>query len=49
MGRQATHPEQVETAPEQLPELERRLAELGADPVGGESWDVVKTRILESL
>ena len=45
----AAHPEQVETAPEQLAELERRLAELDANPEGGESWDEVKARILESL
>jgi putative addiction module component (TIGR02574 family) len=45
----AAHPEQVETAPEQLAELEKRLAELDENPQGGESWDEVKARILESL
>jgi putative addiction module component (TIGR02574 family) len=45
---EAAPPEQVKSAPEQLAELERRLAELDADPEGGESWDVVKARILES-
>ena len=45
----AAHPEQVETPPEQLAELERRLGELDADPEGGASWDAVKARILESL
>lgn len=41
--------EQVETTPEQLAELERRLAELDAAPECDESWDTVKARILESL
>ena len=45
----AAYPEQVQTAPEQIAELERRLAELEADPEGGESWDAVEARILESL
>ncbi|HZH17118.1 MAG TPA: addiction module protein [Archangium sp.] len=45
----AAHPEQVETSEEQLAELEQRLAELDENPEAGESWDVVKTRILDSL
>jgi putative addiction module component (TIGR02574 family) len=45
----AAHPEQVETSEEQLAELEQRLAELDENPEAGESWDVVKARILDSL
>ncbi|MFY0527391.1 addiction module protein [Archangium gephyra] len=45
----AAHPEQVETSEAQLAELEQRLAELDENPEAGESWDVVKTRILDSL
>jgi putative addiction module component (TIGR02574 family) len=45
----AAPPEQVETSEDQLAELEQRLAELDENPEGGESWDVVKTRILDSL
>lgn len=45
----AAHPEQVETTAEQLAELERRLVELDENPEAGESWDVVKARILDSL
>lgn len=45
----AAHPEQVETTQEQLAEIEKRLAELDENPEAGESWDVVKARILESL
>lgn len=45
----AAHPEQVETSAEQHAELERRLAELDENPEPGESWDVVKARILDSL
>jgi putative addiction module component (TIGR02574 family) len=45
----AAHPEQVETTQEQLAEIEKRLAELDENPEAGESWDVVKSRILESL
>ncbi len=45
----AAHPEQVEASEEQLAELERRLAELDENPEAGESWDVVKARILDSL
>jgi putative addiction module component (TIGR02574 family) len=45
----AAHPEQVATSEEQLAELERRLAELDKNPEAGESWDVVKARILDSL
>jgi putative addiction module component (TIGR02574 family) len=44
----AAHPEQVETSPDQLAELERRLAELDENPEAGESWDQVKARLLES-
>jgi putative addiction module component (TIGR02574 family) len=43
------HPEQVETTEEQLAELERRLVELDENPEAGESWDVVRARILDSL
>jgi putative addiction module component (TIGR02574 family) len=35
--------------PQQLAELERRLAEADADPDGGEPWDSVRERILNSL
>ncbi|HEX5751259.1 MAG TPA: addiction module protein [Archangium sp.] len=45
----AAHPEQVTTSEEQLAELEQRLAELDANTEAGESWDVVKARILDSL
>jgi putative addiction module component (TIGR02574 family) len=45
----AAHPEQVEASEEQLAELERRLVELDENPEAGESWDVVKARILDSL
>ena len=45
----ATHPEQVETSEEQLAELERRLVELDQNPEAGESWDMVKARLLDSL
>ena len=38
------------STPEQFEELKRRLAELDADPEGGESsWDEVQARILKSL
>lgn len=47
--RGAAHPEQVEITPEQLAELERRLAELDAPLEGDASWDAVTARILESL
>ncbi len=45
----AAHPEQVATSDEQLAELESRLSELDEHPEAGESWDVVRARILESL
>ena len=45
----AAHPEQVEVPPEQLAELERRLAELDENPEDGEPWDQVKARLLQSL
>ncbi len=45
----AAHPEQVATSEEQLAELERRLTELDENPEAGESWDVLKARILDSL
>ncbi len=45
----AAHPEQVEIPPEQLAELERRLAELDENPEPAESWDQVKARLLKSL
>jgi putative addiction module component (TIGR02574 family) len=45
----AAYPEQVETSDEQHAELDRRLAELDENPEPGESWDVVKARILDSL
>ena len=45
----AAHPEQVATSEEHLAELERRLTELDENPEAGESWDVVKARILDSL
>jgi putative addiction module component (TIGR02574 family) len=43
------HSVQVETAEEQLAELESRLAELDEHPEAGESWDTVRARILDSL
>jgi putative addiction module component (TIGR02574 family) len=45
----AARPEQVATTDEQLAELEGRLAELDENPEAGESWDIVKARILDSL
>lgn len=45
----AAHPEQVELPPEQLAELERRLAELDENPEAGEPWEDVKARLLKSL
>jgi putative addiction module component (TIGR02574 family) len=45
----AAHPEQVKPPPEQLAELERRLAELDENPEEGEPWDQVKARITSSL
>lgn len=45
----AAHPEEVETPPEQLAELKRRLAELDEPPEAGESWDQLKARLLQFL
>ncbi|WP_224360888.1 addiction module protein [Hyalangium versicolor] len=45
----AAHPEQLEPPREQLAELEHRLKELDENPEAGESWEQVKSRILESL
>lgn len=45
----AEHPEQIVLTDEQRAELERRLAELDENPEAGESWENVKTRILDSL
>jgi putative addiction module component (TIGR02574 family) len=42
----AAHPGLVETSPELLAELERRLAELDENPETGEPWDQVKVRLL---
>ncbi len=45
----AAHPEQVQITEAQLAELERRLSELDENPEAGESWETVRTRILDSL
>jgi len=45
----AANPEQVETTPEQLAELESRLMELDENPEAGEPWNQVKASTLKFL
>lgn len=45
----AQHSAQEKLPEEQLAELEKRLAELDENPEPGESWNMIRARILETL
>lgn len=44
----AAEPESVPLTPEQIAELDRRLADAEASPATGKSWAEVKARLLNS-
>ncbi len=44
----ASQPEEIPVAPEQIAELDRRMAAYRKDPSQVTTWEAIKTRILSS-
>jgi putative addiction module component (TIGR02574 family) len=44
----ASHPDEIPVTPEQIAELDRRMAAYRKDPTQVTTWEAIKTRILGS-